>query len=101
MKNFNKKIFLIATIVFAVLLIPSILAIMGEEEGTLGKSFVWSTFAKLFHILRFPTHTLFWSLIAESYAIVYFIGLMINCMIYGLITERLLFILKRLINQKK
>jgi hypothetical protein len=89
MKNFSKQNFIISTAVFGFLLIPSFLAAFGEDEGTLGTNIIWVTFAKLFYVLRFPTHTLLWT-IFSSHGLLYLLGLLINCMFYGLITERLI-----------
>jgi hypothetical protein len=90
MKPFNKTNFIILTIVFGLLLIPSFLAAFGEDEGTLPESSFWILFARLFYILRFPTHTLLWSIFSNGGAAVFFGGLIINCCFYGLVTERLI-----------
>ena len=95
MKNFSKTTFILSTWAVVFLLIPSFLAAYGEDEGTLtGKSF-WIIFAKLFYVLRFPTHTLFWNFIIKGEAIAYFGGLAINCMFYVLIIERILAIFRK------
>ena len=96
MKKFSKGTFIIATILFGLLLIPSFLAAWGEDEGTLGTNIIWVTFAKLFYILRFPTHTLLWTVFSESGANIYFVGLFINCFFYGFLTERLIYFIKML-----
>ncbi|MFT3705553.1 MAG: hypothetical protein QM802_24500 [Agriterribacter sp.] len=95
MKNFNRQTFNIATILFVLLLIPSFLAALAEDEGTLGTNIVWVTFSKLFYIIRFPTHTLWWDFFSGSSAIIYFAGLLGNCLLYGLITERLISFVRR------
>ena len=41
------------------------MAAWAEDEGTLGTKIIWWSFAKLFNILRFPTHTLLWEIIAK------------------------------------
>ena len=94
MKNFSKRTFIISTVVFGLLLVPSFIAAWAEDEGTLGTNIIWMTFAKLFYVLRFPTHTLLWTLISKGGATIYFGGLLINCMFYGLITERLFSLFK-------
>ena len=66
MKNFSKSTFTISTIVFGLLLIPSFLAAFGEDEGTLQADSFWIIFANLFYVLRFPTHTLLWTLICKG-----------------------------------
>ena len=96
MKNINKQTVYIASVVFGLLLIPSFLAAWGEDEGTLGTNIIWVTFAKLFYVLRFPTHTLLWTFISKGGATIFFVGLIINCIFYGLLTERLIYYVKEL-----
>jgi len=90
MKPFSKTTFIIATIVFGLLLIPSFLAAFGEDEGTLPERSFWILFARLFYILRFPTHTFLWGIFSKGGAAVLLGGLIINCCFYGLVTERLI-----------
>jgi hypothetical protein len=96
MKNFSKSTFTISTIIFGLLLIPSFLAAFGEDEGTLPADSFWIIFAKLFYVLRFPTHTLFWTLICKGGGTIFFGGLLVNCLFYGLLTERLFSIFEKL-----
>jgi hypothetical protein len=93
-RNFNKQTFINTTIIVGLLLIPSFLAAWGEDEGTLGTNIFWVTFAKIFYVLRFPTHTLLWAIFSNGGVTIYFVGLIINCMFYGLLTERLMSLLK-------
>jgi len=62
MKNFDKKTFIISTVLIGLLLIPCFFAAWGEDEGALGNNIVLMTLSKLFYVLRFPTHTLFWEI---------------------------------------
>ncbi len=94
MKKFSKQTFIISTVLFGLLLIPCFLAAWGEDEGTLGTNIFLLAFAKLFYILRFPTHTLFWTLITKGGAFMFFAGLFINCIFYGLLTERFIRLVK-------
>ena len=94
MKYFSKVTFIIATALFGLLLVPSFLAASGEDEGTLGTNIILVAFAKLFYILRFPTHTLLWTFFCKSGATVFFVGLIINCFFYGLLTERIIYFIK-------
>ena len=66
MKNFNKQRFIIATVLFGLLLVPVFLAARAEDEGTLGTNIIWMTFTKLFYILSFPTHTLLWTFFSKG-----------------------------------
>lgn len=94
MKNLSRSTFIISTIVFGLLVVPSFLAACAEDEGTLGTNIIWLTFAKLFIVLRFPTHTLLLTIITSGGAKFYFVGLFINCLFYGLLTERLFSLIK-------
>jgi hypothetical protein len=94
MKKFNRNTFTISTALFGLLLIPSFFAAWGEDEGTLGTNTILVTLSKLFYVLRFPTHTLLWTLFSESGAAIFFVGLLINCCFYGLLVERLIYFFK-------
>ena len=87
MKNFNKQTFIISTVLIGLLLIPSFLAEWANDEGTLGINIILLTLSKLFYVIRFPTHTLFWKLFSSN-AGFYMIGLILNCLFYGLLIER-------------
>jgi hypothetical protein len=87
MKNFNKQTFIISTVLVGLLLVPCFFAAWGDDEGTLDSNIIWVTLSKLFYILRFPTHTLFWKLFSMNITL-FFIGLILNCMFYGLLIER-------------
>ena len=95
MKEFRIRTFLVCTLVFVFLLIPSFLAAFAQDERTLVTNIVWIIFADLFYVLRFPTHTLLWTFVSK-YMITYFPMLVVNCFFYGLITERLIFIFKKI-----
>ncbi len=56
------------------------------DEGTEGDKIVVKTLEKLFYVFRFPIHTLFF---AYMDGWIFFIGLFVNCLFYGFITERL------------
>jgi hypothetical protein len=94
MKPFNKTIFKKAIIIFFVLLVPSFLAAWGRDEGTLPESSYWYYFARLFDVLRFPTHTLMWSVFSNLGALGFFGGMLLNSCFYGLIIERLFSLFK-------
>ncbi|MFT3679902.1 MAG: hypothetical protein QM791_06495 [Ferruginibacter sp.] len=88
MKKGNRQIFYIATFSFMLLLIPCFLVTAAEEDGTLGTDSFWQIFIIIFKILRFPTHSLWWSFFSGSNRLIYFSGLIINCMLYGLAIEK-------------
>jgi hypothetical protein len=93
MKKFSKKTFVVSTIVLGLFLVPRFLAAFGEDDGTISEKTLWIVFARLFDVLRFPTHTLAWTIFSST-AIMYFIGLILNCMFWGLLIERISWLLK-------
>ena len=93
MRKFSKKTFVISTIVAGILLVPSFLGAFGEDDGTISEKPFWIVFARLFDVLRFPTHTLAWTFFSST-ATMYFIGLILNCIFWGLLIERISWLLK-------
>jgi hypothetical protein len=93
MKKFNWSIFLYSAILVGFLIVSSFIAAGAEDEGTLGSGMIGMVLSKLFYILRFPTHTLFWNFFSSD-SNHYFGGLLINCLFYGLIVERIAFVIK-------
>ncbi len=94
MKNFNLERFIIYSVGIWLLLIPSFAAIIAKEEGTLGTNIIWIAFEKLFYILRFPLHTIIQAFGFIIDAKIYFLGVLINCLFYSLLIERLISFLK-------
>lgn len=86
---------MVATIFFGMLLVPSFFAAWAQDVGRQDTNLMSRAFTGFFNILRFPTHTLFWSVIVKGGALLFFPGLLINCLFYGLLTERLYSIIKR------
>jgi hypothetical protein len=83
MKNFNKQIFYISTVIFGLLLIPVFLAVGAEDEGTLGTSPFWIFLSKLSFLFRFPLFTIFGSIIEKFSGTFIILVLMFNTMFYG------------------
>ena len=94
-KNVNWFTVIIATIAVGILLIPSFMAAWAEDEGTLGNGWFGLMFARLFDVLRFPTHVLFWPAIVDGGGALYFGTLLVNCIVYGLVIERVLSCFRR------
>ena len=84
--KFNFKAFFITTIVCGVLTFVTFVAAAARDEGTGGDGIIVKVLEKLFYIFRFPTHTLFFEFM-NGY--MFFVGLVINCLFYGLVTERI------------
>jgi len=97
MRRIKIKTILIASFISGLFLVPSFLCAFAQEEGTLSNNIITLFFAKLFYILRFPTHTLFFSIFSKG-TILFFGGLVMNCLFYGFITERIIYVYKRIKN---
>ncbi len=83
--KFDFIIFFITTTIFSILTFITLLAAAARDEGTGGDGIVVVTLEKLFYIFRFPTHTLLFDYMDGS---IFFVGLFMNCLFYGLIIER-------------
>ena len=92
--KFKILTFIIATIICCVLTFITLAGAGAVDEGTEGKGILRAIaliLSKLFYVFRFPTHTLFFDFMDGSR---FFIGLFINCTIYGFVTERIISLLK-------
>jgi hypothetical protein len=85
---------MISTFIVGILLVISFFAEWGYEDGTLREDSHAMILVRLFNILRFPTHTLLWGVITKS-IFLFFLGLLINCMLYGFIIERMISFIRR------
>ncbi len=88
--KFKILTFIIATIICCVLTFITLAGAGAIDEGTEGTGILGATaliLSKLFYVFRFPTHTFFFDLMDGS---IFFIGLFINCLLYGFVTERLI-----------
>ncbi|WP_316793753.1 hypothetical protein [Pedobacter frigoris] len=90
MKKINIQILLTTTISLLLLTAVSLIAAGTVDEGTDGGSLWVLAFSKLFYILRFPTHPLFWNIMGDSGWFVFLGLLAVNALIYGFLIERLL-----------
>jgi hypothetical protein len=90
--NFNKTLFLLMTGIFLLLMFAALIAVAAQDEGAIRTNQIWIGLANLFNVFRFPTHTLLSSLISLSgpfAPILFFGGLVVNCLFYAFLTERL------------
>jgi hypothetical protein len=93
MKYFNAKFFIICSILLAGVAYVSFVSAYARDEGKIGDGLIRNFLADLFSVMRFPTHVLFRRLTRQP---LYFsIGLIVNCMLYGLLVERMLYLLTR------
>ena len=94
MKNFNSKLFLFLVAIIGVLLIASFITAGAEDEGISESNFFIDILLKVFYVLRFPAHILFWKLFSRS-AEMFFIGLALNCLFFALMIERIVYLSKK------
>ena len=92
--KFNFKTFLISTSIVGVFTLLTLFAAVITDEGTDRSGIIIITLARLFHVFRFPTHTLFFDFMN---GIMFFMGLITNCFLYGFFIERMywVFIINR------
>ncbi|MET0637456.1 MAG: hypothetical protein ABWZ25_15600 [Chitinophagaceae bacterium] len=93
MKNFNRKVFVTASMIVGLLVVVSLFGTLEFRSGESHSNFLIVFLSGLFEVLRFPTHTLFPKL-AETSSVVFCAGLLINSLFYGLILERLFAVIK-------
>jgi hypothetical protein len=87
--KFNTRIFLTGTFVVIILSFLSLISFGAVEEGTAGAGVVAVInllFSKMFYLFRLPMHLFF----SEVSIVWFFIGIVINCLIYGLVIERII-----------
>jgi hypothetical protein len=83
--KFNLSLFVLVTLICGLLTFIAFVAAAAIDEGTGGTGLLINTLASLFNILRFPSHTLFFEFMNGP---MFFVGLLINCLFYGLLIER-------------
>ena len=72
----------------------SFLCAFAVDEGTAGHNFVVFLAAKLFLVLRFPIHILFWGVIQNTSPL-FLGGLFINVLFNAFLLERLIYLIKK------
>jgi hypothetical protein len=93
-RRINISVVLGSSIVIGVATVVSFWFAFGKDEGQLGTGYVENFIADSFYVFRFPTHVIFWELLNSS-AILYFFGLILNCLFYGLLIERVWQLIKK------
>jgi hypothetical protein len=89
--NFKKGTFFIATFLYVLLTYLTLFVAAAIEEGTFNQSFILENLAKLYPFLRFPIHVFFFNYMD---GIFFFVGLLINSILFGFITERVTWLIK-------
>ena len=95
MKKFSLRIFLISTVLVGVLVFGSFLAAFSEVGGTQKSSIFLSFFAKTIHVFGFPVITAFSRMDIELGYPLFFAALIINSLLYGLLTERIISLIRK------
>jgi hypothetical protein len=68
---------------------------LSRDEGKLGKNIFLNFLADVFNVLRFPLHVIFPMLAQKAWF--FCVGLVINCLMYCLVIERLFYLTIKLI----
>ena len=76
------------------LVVVSMFASLESGSTENGGGFLGSFLSGLFNVLRFPVHTLLGT-VAESNNLLFTAGLVLNCLFYGLLYERIYTWLRR------
>ena len=92
MKKFNGRIFGNAFLIVWLLNFASWLAMEAHETQN-SYHFVLGLVSSLWTVLRFPILTLFWKfLFSQNIQIYYITAVLINCIFYAFITERIFYL---------
>jgi hypothetical protein len=95
MKKFKLRVFLISTIVVGVLSFVCFYAAFAETTDTHPSNLFESLSAKGIYVFGFPVITLISRFDFEPEFYTFFFLLVINCVLYGFLTERLFFLIKK------
>jgi hypothetical protein len=87
MKHFNAKFFIICSILIAGVAYVSFISAYARDEGKIGDGIIRNFMAD---VMRFPTHVLFKRQTIQP--LFFSLGLIINCLLYGLLMERILYL---------
>lgn len=95
MKKFNLRIFIRATVIFIILIFIGEIALY-EYETHQAYGLGWKISAELVSVFRFPTIIFFWKYLTSNNSIFLFvIGTFINCAFFGVIVERIFYLLRK------
>ena len=85
---------LIASFLTSLLTFLTFFFAFGKDEGTLGEGYIRNFIADSFNLFRFPTHVIAWNFFSSS-PLLYLVGLLLNCILYGVLIERIIYFLKK------
>ncbi len=87
MKKFKTGRFLKLILFISSLTAFTFIVAFARDESGPTDNFIFNFLADSFYIFRFPTHVLFWSYMTGY---IFFIGLLLNAILYALIIELLI-----------
>jgi len=88
MRRINFSLFFGITLLLSIITYFSFNAAFARDEGSLGHSHFRIFLADLYNIVRFPTHVLFPRMVRMP--LPFATGLIINCMLYSILLERII-----------
>ena len=108
LKNFNIKIFFLASLVCWVLLLPAYSVVMDPDAGTLANSLLLRADALMVRVLWLPASPLVIICIAlqdylpnqELLASIFQIQYLLNCIFFGFVAERLVLLVQGVVTEE-
>jgi hypothetical protein len=95
MKKFNLKIFMIVTVVAVSLCFVSWVGLETYNTNNRSHTLLWMV-GSTWTVLRFPIFTIFWKfLYSQNNILLFSIAVFLNCSFYGLIVERIFYLLRK------
>jgi hypothetical protein len=98
MKQFNYRLFFIITLILSIVTYFSFTEAFSRDAGTLGPEPIHNFVADLYNIMRFPTHVVLARFMQTPF--MFAIGLIINCVIYSILIERIIYFIISLFQHK-
>ena len=93
MRKISLWTFVFSTLAVGIVMALSFLASWAYDDGNLKSDSTWMFLVRLFHLLRFPSHNILSTLIYHP--AIWLLGLVINCLLYGLLIERLISLFRK------
>lgn len=84
--HFSKYRFFKAFVAVGILTTICFFAFVSEDKNVFAPNFLLSSLSDLYSVLQFPTHTLLWGFFSSN-NILYFLGLVINSLLYAFVIE--------------
>lgn len=89
MRRINFRIFFVLSLLLVVFAFFAYSEISSADDQHMADNFLLRFSSEAFNVLRFPTHVLFPAL--TKFPFYFSIGLLINCLFFALLIERLLY----------